>query len=150
MKIKPRTLQKILEGLHQIGQRFGCGRSGVHGLDAVVFGLGEEGVGGVHQKTLALAFAAAMAVSPKLLRVEKLCVWFAVMLISAWFRALDILRHGRGEELDGIGLVVGLGGEDQSLAPQVFVATGGDVGLDGLTTLWRVDAEGGVLLGGFV
>lgn len=63
---------------------------------------------------------------------------------------LDALRHGRGEELDGIGLVVGLGGEDQSLASQVFVAAGGDVGLDGLATLGRVDAESGVLLGGFV
>jgi len=88
------------------------------------------------------------AVSPRVLRVFKLCVLFAVMIIFDKFRALDILRHGRGEELDGIGLVVGLGGEDQSLASQVFVAASGDVALDGLATLWRVDAEGGVLLGG--
>ena len=85
--------------MHQIGQRFGCRRSGVHGLDPVVVGFGQKSVGGVHQKTLALAFAAAMAVSPKLLRVEKSCVWFAVMIIFANFRALDILWHGRGEEL---------------------------------------------------
>ena len=130
MKIKPRTLQKILETLHDLCQRFGRSRSGVHGLYAVVVGFGEEGVCGVHQKTLALAFAAAMAVSPRVLRVEN--------VIS--------LRHGRGEELDGIGLVVGLGGEDQSLATQVFVSTGGDVAFDGLASFWRVDAEGGVLL----
>ena len=50
MKIKPRTLQKILEGLHQIGQRFGRSRSGVHGLYAVVVGFGQECVGGVHSE----------------------------------------------------------------------------------------------------
>ena len=66
------------------------------------------------------------------------------MIIFDKFRALDILRHGRGEELHGIGLVVSLGGEDQSLAPKVFVSTSGDVVLDGLATLWRVDAKGGV------
>ena len=79
--------------MHDLGQSFGRGRSGVHGLDPVVVGLGEEGVGGVHQKTLALAFAAAMAVSPKLLRVEKTCVWFAVMIIFAKFRAFS--QHRR-------------------------------------------------------
>ena len=42
----------------------------------------------------------------------KSCVWFAVMLIFDKFRALDILRHGRGEELDCIGLVVGGGGKN--------------------------------------
>ena len=73
-----------------------------------------------------------------------LCVLFAVMLIFAEKRALDSLRHSGGEELDGIGFVVGLGGEDESLAPQIFVAAGRDVGLDGLATLWRVDAKGGV------
>ena len=59
---------------------------------------------------------------------------------------LHPLRHGRGDKGDGIGLVVGLGGEDQSLATQVFVSTGGDVAFDGLASFWRVDAEGGVLL----
>ena len=72
------------------------------------------------------------------------------MLIFAEKRALEILRHGRGDKLDGIGLIVGLGGEDQSLATQVFVAAGGDVGLDGLAPIWFVDAKGGVLLGGGV
>ena len=72
------------------------------------------------------------------------------MIIFANFRALDILRHGRGEEADSIGLVVGLGGEYQSLAPKILISAGGDVGLDGLAPLWRVDAKGGVLLGGFV
>ena len=72
------------------------------------------------------------------------------MIIFDKFRALDILRHGRGEELHGIGLVVSLGGEDQSLAPQILILAGGDVGLYRLATLGRVDAEGGVLLGGFV
>ncbi len=62
---------------------------------------------------------------------------------------LHPLRHGRGDKLDGIGLVVGLGGENQRLASQVFVTASGYVGLDGLATLWRIDAEGGVLLGGF-
>ena len=71
MKIKPRTFQEILEGLHDLCQRFARSRSGVHGLDAVVVGLGQKSVGRVHQKTLALAFAAAMAVSPKVLRVFK-------------------------------------------------------------------------------
>ena len=68
------------------------------------------------------------------------------MIIFDKFRALDILRHGRGGELDGIGLVIGRGGEDQSLATQILISAGGDVGLDGLATLWRVDAKGGVLL----
>ena len=70
------------------------------------------------------------------------------MLIFAWFRALDILWHGRWNKLHGISLVVGLGGEDESLASQVFVTAGGDVGPDGLAPFGRVDAEGGVLLGG--
>ena len=48
MKIKPRPFQEILEGLHHIGKAFGRSRSGVHGLDAVVVGFCEEGVGGVH------------------------------------------------------------------------------------------------------
>ena len=60
---------------------------------------------------------------------------------------LQPLRHRRGDELHCIRLVVGRGGEDQSLAPQVFVSTSGDVIFDGLATLWRVDAKGGVLLG---
>ena len=48
MKIKPRTFQEVFETLHQIGQRFGCGRSGVHGLYAVMVGLGQKSVGRVH------------------------------------------------------------------------------------------------------
>ena len=64
------------------------------------------------------------------------------------FRALDILRHARGDEGHAVGLIVGSGGEDQRLATQVFVPAGGDVVLDGLATLWGVDAKGGVLLGG--
>ena len=58
-----------------------------------MFRLGEKSVGRVHQKTLALAFAAAMAVSPKVLRVFKSCVWFAVMIIFDKFRALDSQRQ---------------------------------------------------------
>ena len=88
MEIKPRTPQEILETLHNLCQSFGRGRSGVHRLDPVVFRLCSESVGGVHQKTLALAFAAAMAVSPKVLRVEKSCVWFALNIIFDKFRAL--------------------------------------------------------------
>ena len=68
------------------------------------------------------------------------------MLIFDKFRALDSLRHGRGDEGHAVGLVVGSGGEDQFLAPQVFVAASGDVALDGLAPFWRVNAEGGVLL----
>lgn len=63
---------------------------------------------------------------------------------------LQILRGGRGDEGHAVGLVVASCGEDQSLATQVFVAAGGDVVLDGLATLWGVDAKGGVLLGGGV
>ena len=50
MKIKPAAFEEILETLHQIGQRFGRGRSGVHGLDPVVVGFGQECVGGVHSE----------------------------------------------------------------------------------------------------
>ena len=35
--------------------------------------------------------------------IQFLCVWFAVMLIFANFRALDSLRHGRGDKGDGGG-----------------------------------------------
>lgn len=53
------------------------------------------------------------------------------------FRAhSQILRHGRGDEGHAVGGLVGSGGEDQSLAPQIFVSAGGDVGFDGLATLW--------------
>ena len=48
--------------------------------------------------------------APDLSPSATLCIWFAVMIIFAKFRALDILRHGRGDKGDGIGLVVGLGG----------------------------------------
>ena len=72
------------------------------------------------------------------------------MLIFANFRALDSLRHGRGDKLNGIGLVVGLGGKDQSLATQVFISAGGDVILDGFATGGFVDASDGVELGFFV
>jgi len=54
---------------------------------------------------------------------------------DAFAHGLDTFRHWRGYKLDGIGLVVGLGGKDQSLATQVFVAAGGDIGLNGLATL---------------
>ena len=64
-------------------------------------GFGQKCIGRIHKKTLALAFAAAMAVSPRVLRVLKSCVWFAVMIIFDKFRALDILRHGRGDKGDG-------------------------------------------------
>ena len=60
---------------------------------------------------------------------------------------LHPLRHGRGDKGDGIGLVVGLGGEDKSLAPQVLVTAGGDVALDGLAPFGRVDASDSVVLG---
>ena len=96
------------------------GRGGVDGLYAVVFGFGEEGVGGVHAEGV------------------------------KGFRALDILWHARRDELHRIGLIVSRGGEDHGLAPQVFVSASGDVVLYGLATLWRVDAKGGVLLGGGV
>ena len=108
MKIKPRTLQEVLEGLHDLGQRFARGRSGVHGLYAVVVGFGQKSVSCVH------LFEKLRHDAPdlSLTATFKSCVWFAVMLIFAKFRALDIIRHGRGDKLDGIGLVVGLGGED--------------------------------------
>ena len=63
---------------------------------------------------------------------------------------LDALRHGRGDILDTIGLIVGLGGEDQFFATQIFVPTSGDVRLDGLATLWRVDAAKCVSLRNFI
>jgi len=47
-----------------------------------------------------------------------------------------------------VGLVVASGGEDQSLATQIFISAGGDVILDGLASSGFVDAKGGVLLGG--
>ena len=109
-------------------------------------GFGEEGVGRVHLVEKLRHDAPDLSLTATF----KSCVWFAVMIIFDKFRALDSLRHGRGDKLHGIGLVVSLGGEDQSLAPQVFVAAGGDVGLDGLAPFRRVDAKGGVLLGGFV
>ena len=71
IKHKPAPLKEQAELVDNLGQFDFVRAGGVHGLYAVVVGLSEEGVGGVHQKTLALAFAAAMAVSPKLLRVEK-------------------------------------------------------------------------------
>ena len=61
---------------------------------------------------------------------------------------LNILRQARRDELHRIGLVVGSGGEDQSLAPQIFVSASGDVVLDGLATGGFVNAKSGVLLGG--
>ena len=97
MKIKPRTLQKVLEGLHDIGQRFGRSRSGVDGLYAVVFRLSEEGIGRVHLVEKLRHDAPVLSPS------ATLCVWFAVMLIFANFRALDSLRHGRGDKGDGGG-----------------------------------------------
>ena len=48
--------------------------------------------------------------------------------------------------MHAVGLVVGSGGEDQSLAPQILVAAGGDVVLDGLASSGFVDSEGGVCL----
>ena len=67
---------------------------------------------------------------------------------DAFPHGLDTFRHGRGDKLDGICLVVGLGGQDERLATQVLISAGGDVRLDGLAALWRIDAEGCVLLGG--
>ena len=107
MKIKPCSLQEILEGLHHIRKAF-IGRSGVDGLYAVVVGFGEEGVGRVHLVEKLRHDAPDLSLTATF----KSCVWFAVMIIFAKFRALEILRHGRGDKLDGIGLVVGLGGED--------------------------------------
>ena len=125
-------------------------------------GLGQKSVGRVHFNSLESDGIAKNtpspcgrgAVSPKLLRVFKavtnsiqfLCISFPIMIIFYKFRALDSTRHGGGDKLDGIGLGCGLGGEDQFLAPQVFVAASGDVALDGLAPFWRVNAEGGVLL----
>lgn len=63
---------------------------------------------------------------------------------------LKILRHARGDEGHAVGLVVGSGGEDHGLAPQIFVTAGGDVVLDGLATSGFVDASNGVELGFFV
>ena len=40
---------------------------------------------------------------------------------------LDALRNRRRNELNGIGLVVGLGGQDERLAAQVLISAGGDV-----------------------
>lgn len=64
--------------------------------------------------------------------------------VSIFCAHSKILRHARRDELHRIGLVVGSGGEDQSLATQVFVSAGGDVVLDGLATGGFVDAKGGV------
>jgi len=52
--------------------------------------------------------------------------------------------------LHAVRLFISRGGEDQSLAPQIFFSAGGDVVLDGLATGGFVDAEGSVLLGGCV
>ena len=87
MKIKPRTLQEVLEGLHDIGQRFGRSRSGVHGLDPVVFRLGQKSVRRVHLVEKLRHDA------PDLLPSATLCVWFAVMIIFDKFRALDSQRQ---------------------------------------------------------
>ena len=66
------------------------------------------------------------------------------------FHILQILRHARRLELHAVGGLVGSGGEDQSLAPQVFVSAGGDVVFDGFATGGFVDASDGVELGFFV
>ena len=63
---------------------------------------------------------------------------------------LNILRHARRDILHAVGLVVGRGGEDQSLAPQVFITAGGDVVFDGLAPSGFVNASDGVELGFFV
>ena len=55
-----------------------------------------------------------------------------------------------GDKLDSIGLVVGGGAKNQSLAPKIFITTGGDVTLDGLASFGRVNAKGGVLLGDLI
>ena len=52
--------------------------------------------------------------------------------------------------MHAVGGLVGSGGEDHGLAPQIFVSAGDDVVLDGLATGGFVDAKGGVLLGGGV
>ena len=58
-------------------------------------GFGEEGVGGVHLVEKLRHDAPVLSPS------ATLCVWFAVMLIFAEKRALDPLRHGRGDKGDG-------------------------------------------------
>jgi len=70
--------------------------------------------------------------------------------VARRFHILEILRHGRRDELHRIGLVVSRGGEDQSLATQILIAAGGDVVFDGFAPSGFIDAKGGVLLGGGV
>ena len=103
MKIKPCPFQEVLEGLHHIRKAFARRRSGVDGLYAVVVGFGQKSVGGVHLVEKLRHDA------PDLLPSATLCISFAVVIIFDKFRALDILRHGRGDKLNGIGLVVGSG-----------------------------------------
>ena len=97
MKHKPAPLKEQAELVDNFGQSHFVRAGGVHGLYAVVFRLGEEGVGGVHLGEKLRHDA------PVLSLAATLCVWFAVMLIFANFRALDSLRHGRGDKLDGGG-----------------------------------------------
>ena len=126
IKHKPAPFEEQAELVDNFGQSHFVRAGGVHGLDPVVVGLGEEGVGGVHLVEKLRHDA------PDLLPSATLCVLFAVMLIFAEKRALEILRHGRGEELDGIGLVVGLGGFLRQFRKIDFL------NLDGSRAFWRL------------
>ena len=104
MKHKPAPLKEQAELVDNLGQFDFVRAGGVDGLDPVVVGFGQKGVCRVHLVKKLRHDA------PDLSPSATLCVWFAVMIIFDKFRALDSTRHGRGDKLDGIGLVVGLGG----------------------------------------
>ena len=106
IKHKPAPFEEQAELVDNFGQSHFVRAGGVHGLDPVVVGFGEKSVCRVHLVEKLRHDAPVLSPS------ATLCISFGIMLIFANFRALDILRHGRGDKLDGIGLVVGLGGED--------------------------------------